>query len=265
MYLRKKKWLAMLAVITTVLLLGACGGKESSDEVPIQDGPQDGSPDDFIPISEGIEKHPVWFEISDNPDRNSTVRAVYVFEDGKVTSYSNIPDSTRDKLRLEKINDLSDDEIIQIAKEGSQSIYEGKYTLDITLDRLGQNSEKLSVILENGYTNRQTFELRTVYEESRESGERPSSVDEYIASLKKKGEDFEIDGEYITFPSTEEEPKSILSINRGMISQKIFDTTYSGLSIGDSYSLLTRVDDSFVGFRLDNPDTDKKNVTIEGK
>lgn len=260
MFLRKN-WLAMLAIITTALLLGACGGKEISDEVPIQDGPQDGSSDDFIPISEGIEKYPVWFEISDKPDRNSTVRAVYVFEDGKLTSYSNISNSTRDKLRLEKINDLSDDEIIQIVKEGSQSIYEGKFTLDITLDRLGQNTEKLSVILEKDYTNIWTFDKESLYWES-----GLSSMDEYIASLEKEGKEFEINDDYITFTSVEKESKAILpSINGGIVSQKIFDKFYSGLSIGDNYSLLTRVDDSFVGFRLDNPDTDKKNVTIEGK
>ena len=50
-----------------------------------------------------------------------------------------------------------------------------------------------------------------------------------------------------------------------MVSQKIFDTTYSGVNEGENESILTMVDDSFVGFRFDSPDTDKKNVTIEGK
>jgi micrococcal nuclease len=41
----RKKWLTMLMVVTAVLLLGACGGKESPSDKPVNDSgsPQDGS------------------------------------------------------------------------------------------------------------------------------------------------------------------------------------------------------------------------------
>ncbi|MFE3576440.1 hypothetical protein [Lysinibacillus sp. NPDC059133] len=55
-----------------------------------------------------------------------------------------------------------------------------------------------------------------------------------------------------------------LIFSSDLVNQTIFQTTFSGVKT-NSRSLLTRVDDSFVGFRLDGPDTRKKNVTIEGK
>ena len=250
-----KKWLAMLAVITAILLLTACGNKESANEVPAQEGPQDMSPKDFMPLSDGLEEYPVWIQTDENPGRNTYVNGVYVFENGEVTGYTNFSD-----LNIEDIIDLSDDELIQTAKEIAGDVYIGEYTLDITLDRLGQNTEKIDVIMDN-YTHIWTFDLDSLYWES-----GLSSMDEYIESLEKEGRDFEIDSEFITFTSTKDEPHSVLSsINGGMILQKIFDTTFSGLRRGDNESILTRVDDSFVGFIIDGSDTDKKNVTIEGK
>ena len=180
---------------------------------------------------------------------------MYVFENGEVTEYTSLSD-----LNIEDIIDLSDDEIIQKVKDISQNVYIGEYTSDITLDNLGQSTQKIDVIMDS-YTNIWTFDVESLYWES-----GLSSMDEYIESLEEEGKDFEIDGDYITFTSMSEEPNVVLSsIYGGMISQKIFDTTFSGLKIGDDESIVTRVDDSFVGFIIDSPDTDKKNVTIEGK
>ena len=58
----------------------------------------------------------------------------------------------------------------------------------------------------------------------------------------------------------------MMTLGSSIVSRKIFDTTYSGLiQFEEDYSIITRVDESFVGFRLDAPDTNKENVTIEGK
>lgn len=59
------------------------------------------------------------------------------------------------------------------------------------------------------------------------------------------------------------ENSGIETFEPGVIQQTIFDTTYSGSQIGDYDRLITRVDESFFGFMLDDPDTDKENVTIE--
>lgn len=45
--------------------------------------------------------------------------------------------------------------------------------------------------------------------------------------------------------------------------KQIFETTFSGFKISSNSVLISRIDNSFIGFKLDDPDTDKKGVTIE--
>jgi len=274
----KKKGLAMLMAITVVLLLAACGGEESAEEEPVQDGSQDSSPDP-MPISEGLEEYSVWIEAfaSDGIDRNSRVRGVYIFENGEATHYYNISDE--DKLKIEEINDLTDDEIIQYVKEVATMKDSGKYTLDITLDSLGQHTENMEVVLTSG-TEVRTTDLENVVADISGStawinyglNEKYPNADAYLEALRN-GEDelpntnekltTEVNGDEVIY-TTQIEHKNIITLEPGIIQQTIFDTTYSGLSIGDYDRLITRVDDSFMGFELDDPDTDKENVTIEG-
>ncbi len=218
----KKKWLAMLAVITTVLLLAACGGNESSGDIGPQNGPQDGNSDDILSLSEALEKYPIWIETRKEPSRDSGVRAVYIFDSGKVEKY----DTTNTSgfvYTVEEIIDMSDDEIIQLASDNSEPENLGEYTLDITIDEYGKNTK--SIKLETPKTKK--AEEEAGYKESPEY-------------------------EPITFYPEQ-------------VGQTIFETTFSGFKIDDRNGLFTRVDNSYTTFKLDSPDTDKENVTIEGK
>lgn len=257
MFLGRKRYATLLAV-SVVLLLTACGSKESNGE---ESSKQDGAPSkETLLFSKAIKEHSLWIETSATPDRNSSVRGVLVFDNGEVTRYGNISDEN--KLTLEKVNNLSDDDIIKNAEENSQSINKGKYSFDITLDELGQNTKDLSVILDGGYTIIETFHLKSLYWES-----GLSSMDEYLASLKKEGENFKVDGENIIFTKKAEEPSSTLKVIGSMVSQKIFDTNFVGLRINEDRAILTRLDDdtSSLVLEIDSPNNKGENVTVEGK
>lgn len=126
----------------------------------------------------------------------------------------------------------------------------------IKLDEYGQNTKELEVVSKNetGYS---IFELRDLVGESDFTNE-----DDYLASLKEKGEKFEVNGENITIFYKKNEAGTEVILQGEGITQSIFGTKFSGLRRGDHHSLLTRVEDSFAGFKLDTPDS--KNVTIEG-
>lgn len=256
----KKRLLATLAVITAVLLLGACGGKDTSSDNPVNDsgGSQDGSPNDILPISEGLEEYAVWFKTSENPGRDTYVSSMYVFENGKVT-ISNLD------LPIEDIINLTDDEILQYAKENSTLITEGKYTLDITLDRLGQNTEKISVLLAGGMSVR-TQDLEGNLEEAHDHGMSKEEYVDFINAENAGKTTYTIEGEKLIENSKIEDGKDIVTFSPDIVNQQIFETVFSGLALyEDDEVLLTRVNDSFAGFKVDSPDTKKKNVTIEGK
>jgi hypothetical protein len=330
----------MFMVITAMLLLAACGNSE--EDPVVASGPQDGSPGDILPLSEGFEKYPVWIETEDELSRSSHIDNIYVFKKGKVTMYSLEGSST-----IEDVLDLSDKELIKLAREASneqninsekeikeESFYnpdgineiqkefqnaidsdgseayfkeqkpfteaiknniEGeipeqsptKYTLDVTIDDLGQNTEKVDLIMPNVvsklekensgasvfsqyvdflYLSKDALELKEK-DEKRFNEEKES----YVEKLKEEGSFVEKDGfelnhpqNFVPNPYTWEKEDKELSIEGGGYSQKIFDTTFSGVKTS-SGSLLTRVDDSFAGFKLDDPDTKGKNITIEGE
>lgn len=271
----KKRWL-MMVVVTAVLLLGACGDDSTASGDPVvgNDGPQDRSPDDFIPISEALEEYSVWLVTSDTPDRNSTVSGMYVFENGEVSYY---PEATYqgDRLTLEEINNLTDDEIIEYAKENTFMDSDGKYSLDITLDSLGQSTEVMDIIMTEGLEVR-SLDLGEIISQRYDSqwselkDEYPM-VDDYSAAVRageveitpvEDSETYEIAGDEM-ISTRIIEGKSMETVEPRMVHQTILETTYSGLSIGNSNSIVTRVDHSFPGFKLDGPDTDKENVTVE--
>ncbi|GIN57999.1 hypothetical protein J8TS2_23180 [Lederbergia ruris] len=308
----KKKWLVMLAVITAVLLLGACGGKDAGGGDPLVggSGPQDGSPADFMPLSEGFEKYSVWIQTDENPVRDSNVNKVFVFKKGKVTAYK------LEDTAIEEIHDLSDDKLVQLASESTDKILDelvdkidgrsistdikerhdesfkdiylevdgsersplsSKYTLDITLDELGQNTESIKLYMPDVYYQLDEFIQGSfidyyAYSTDPNYSKASGAKDVYTEELKRLEEygRFEDSSNppapdsYVPDPIEWETTDEELTFTRGMVKQTIFGTTFSGIAT-DRTSLLTRVDDSFVGFRLDNPDTKSKNVTIEGK
>lgn len=248
--------------LITILLLGACGNtddtiQDAEAEKIVYDNPRNHTAEDFMPISDGFEEYSLWIKTSNNPDRNSTLQEILLFKNGVVKHYRNISDE--DKLTIEELMDLSDSEIVNYANEYAMTTDEGTYILDLTLDEMGQYTEKVNIVLEN-YIHTQTFDIETVYWES-----GLDSVEEYIASIEEAGIEFTVDGDFITFTTTEEERNSIVSIEGNVVLVKIFETTYAGLSVGEHDSVLTRVPDSFVGFRLNDSDTDKKNVTVEAE
>lgn len=337
----------MFAIIMAVLLLGACGDKKESGQTGEEqyDNPRNHTAEDFMPISKGFEEYPVWIETAEEPVRDSKIKNVYVFENGKVTMYN--LDNSDSTVVIEDILEMSDKELTKFARETSNKIYDdyekeikdmklfdvdsfndvmmdfqlsvkdgfeeiyesyldiqkpmtediyyaiegerpkqspSKYTLDIKIDDLGQHTEKMKLIIPNAssklvnvgngfsdyieflYINVDTVHMRMFEEDIF------NEINEgYVEGLKKTGTFVAKDGFELTHPQnfvpepyTWEKEDKELSINRGSFNQKIFDTTFSGIKAG-SGSLITRVDDSFVGFRLDSPDTKSKNVTIEGK
>lgn len=161
-----------------------------------------------------------------------------------------------------------------------------EYTLDIKIDDLGQNTEKVDLIIPNttsklmnnfssgnfdDYINFLYFNMDGIIIKMENEKSFNKRKESYIEQLKQGGsfvkkDDFGLNHpqNFVPNPFVWEEEDKELSIDGVSFNQKIFDTTFSGIKTGSS-SLLTRVDDSFVGFRLDSPNTDKKNVTIEGK
>ncbi|WP_121616640.1 hypothetical protein [Virgibacillus halodenitrificans] len=270
---KRKKWLVMLVLTTFVLLLAACGEKEktnANEEESNYDNPRNHTTEDFMSISKGFEDYSIWIETSDTPERKSNVSGLYIFKDGEAEYYDGFSE-----VFIEDIIDLSDDEIIQYAKENSSTNYQGKYNLDITIDSLGQNTEKIEAIWTEG-TEVWTFDLMSAAEESYYGTGELSDVypdlNSYISALKSGKEELgtnydtqtnEITGDEVIATRPIENGETMITLQSEIIHQTIFDTTFSGLKIGDHSSLLTRVNDSFVGFKLDSPDTDKKNVTIE--
>lgn len=255
----KKKWLTLVAVITIVFILGACSGSKESGQTTqeaIYDNPRNYTPEDFMPISQGLEEYSVWIETGDALDRNSFVKAVFVFEDHQVTRYTDFS-----KLSIEDIIDLTDDEIIEYVRENAQFTLNGKYNLNITLDSLGQYTEKVDILIEDG-TDVWVCDLEEALLEWDLSH---SSKEEYLEYLLEDGTRRVEDDKLITTTEVED-GKRIMAFGSSIVNQKIFDTNFSGLlQFQDDDSLITRVDDSFIGFRLDTPDTDKENVTIQGK
>lgn len=316
----KKKWIAMFTVITVVLLLGACGDKGNDEQTvegePKYDNPRNHTAEDFMPLSEGFEEYPVWIETAESPVRDSSVDKVFIFKKGKVTAYK-LEDTT-----IEDILDLSDDELVQLASKstnkilddlvdnvnstsvtksikeeknkslkdiylefngGERSPLSSKYTLDITIDELGQNTKSINLKIPEAYHQLSypdfknlpsvfydyyTYTTDPNYNHTVETYSRPLKELEKYGSFKAK------DGQELTDPPQPETfvPDPIgwdtadeeITFNGDIVHQKIFDTNFSGIKT-DNGSLLTRVDESFVGFRLDDPNTDKENVTIEGK
>lgn len=347
---KKKKWLAILVLMTTVLILSACGGKEESSGGSISDNPRNHSAEDFMPISEGVEKYSVWIETDENPVRDSVIKNIYAFNKDKVTVYNMTGDNTKQKVVIEDILDMSDEKIITFAQETSNKIYddyeqevedaklfdiegyneelewrledhyqelgemaeayhselkpmtedikysiEGErnnpsqrtYTFDITIDELGQSTEKVDLIIPNAtsklvyttpsgimsdYIDFLYFDIEAIlYKMEGMEDIYNGQIEYFIGELEKHGSFVERNGferahpqNFVPNPAIWEEEDKVISLEGASFNQKIFETTFSGIKTNNG-SFITRVDDSFVGFRLDTPDTEKKNVTIEGK
>lgn len=149
----REKWFMILIAIFTLSILSACGAGEEKEEVEEAAEQDDGVVEEevsqnFIPISDGLEEYSLWFKVEGDPfelTRHSVVDDVFVIEDGKVQQYR-----ARD-FELEDFIDMSDEEIIEEVKERLREVDDNEdpepvdYTLDITLDDVGQYPEFISL------------------------------------------------------------------------------------------------------------------------
>lgn len=275
MYL-KKKWFAVLMIITTVLFLTACGGGDvkgseettKSDASKAEDATTEGEAgeNEFTLISKGFEKYPVWFVANSELTRTSRIDEVLVFKDGDVTSYRGYETFT-----IEEMNELTDDEIVQHASEGATSIANGNYSLNIILDSYGQDTQEVELMIEDGtYVSKHLIQdiAGEAYHETPGIYEEYPSEEAYITAIRNglHDEDVEIVGD--DYIHTKEFNSKLETFIPWAIGQKIFDTTYAGSAIvtgNNDKGMYTRVDDSFFNFTTDSPDNKGENVTIEGK
>src|SRR5690625_1032074 len=102
-----------------------------------------------MPLSDALEKYSLWFKVEGDPyelTRNSVIDDIFVFEKDTVKQY-------RVRwLKLEDVIDMSDDEIIEAVidrlHENNEDYEEPEpieYTLDITLDAVGKDTEYINV------------------------------------------------------------------------------------------------------------------------
>lgn len=339
----KIKWLMTLTIISIVSLLAACsnGEEDSTGEV------QSKTTKTELTISEGFQEHPVWVVVRGTSaiDRNSNIREVIEFEDGKATVYE------VEELKIEDILDLSDDELVDlvaknlnekhdemskdvkffdvasfnesleqmysniedkdnkylgvnnlkevydnhlneygtmtediyISSEGDRIIESNQYNLDIEIDNMGQNTEEIVLNIPNGNIDLHTNEGHEAFEDlifisyySLDDiiygGERAEAIkDMYIKQLEEYGAFKDAEGliqsipqSFVPNPNVWVKSDVNLTLKPESVRAKVFDTTFAGLESSTS-SFVTRVNDSFVGFSLDEPNTENDNVTTEGK
>lgn len=170
--------------------------------------------------------------------------------------------------------------------EGNWSEQSSPYNLDIQMDDLGQHTQEIELTIPSAefkltktaethlfgdYIDYLFFNMDAISFKMDAEELFNEDANSFVTVLQEQGhfEDkagFEL-GHPHTFvpkPYVWEAEDTNLTLQSVSLNQKIFDTTFAGVKAG-SGSLLTRVDDSFVGFRLDDSDTEKDNVTIEGK
>ncbi|GAF65236.1 hypothetical protein BTS2_2134 [Bacillus sp. TS-2] len=162
------------------------------------------------------------------------------------------------------------------------------YHLDITLDSYGQQSEKIDFEIQEAlYTLTDYTEPRLFFEEYErllfllfnfEYGhmiDNPSIFDEaYESTLQQLNTVGTFENtdqsalqhpqDFIPNPISWQTENKEFTFDSATNSEKIFDTTFLGFN-HQKGSLITAVENMFVQFQLDGPDTNRKNVTIEGK
>lgn len=150
----RSKWLLGVTLVMVLFLLGACGETKDKSEKTNTKAQNESSSkteaksDKPMLISEALDKYNMWFKTDGDPNRNSKVRDVYVFKDGKAIHYYQ---NTSEPLTLEKINSMTDKEVIEFLEKEDKDSYksEGDYKLNIMLDQLGQTTEIITLVINN--------------------------------------------------------------------------------------------------------------------
>ncbi|MEK4846381.1 hypothetical protein [Bacillus sp. FSL W8-0183] len=282
----RSKWLLGVTLVMVLFLLGACGETKDKSEKTNTKAQNESSSkteaksDKPMLISEALDKYNMWFKTDGDPNRNSKVRDVYVFKDGKAIHYYQ---NTSEPLTLEKINSMTDKEVIEFLEKEDKDSYksEGDYKLNIMLDQLGQTTEIITLVINNKLIKRvsplESFAFENIG--SDDSIRKKYNNDEYayLNALKDGKEkvyteseieknkiiNHEVKGDYqITTKEINEE--SELDFIQSFVHQTILKTTYAGIFVNADESLITRVEnDSYPGLILDTPEAKGKGVTIE--
>lgn len=146
--MRKNVILIAILLISSLMVIGCSNNEEVNqdnngsehDEDVVQDA---GVVEEVtnLTFSEAIEEYPVWLQnrsYYDDIERTGSPQKIFVFEDETVTIYDSI---NRKSISFEEIQDLSNEEIIEIAENESYNVEEHEYTLTHTLDDTGQEVE----------------------------------------------------------------------------------------------------------------------------
>ncbi|MER3123049.1 hypothetical protein [Bacillus altitudinis] len=282
----RSKWLLGVTLVMVLFLLGACEETKDKSEktnTKAQEGSSsktEAKSDKPMLISEALDKYNMWFKTDGDPNRNSKVRDVYVFKDGKAIHYYQ---NTSEPLTLEKINSMTDKEVIEFLEKEDKDSYksEGDYKLDIMLDQLGQTTENITLVINNKLIKRvsplESFAFENIGSDDSIRGKYNNDEYAYLKALKDGKEkvyteseieknkiiNHEVKGDFqITTKEIDEE--SELGFIQSFVHQTIFKTTYAGIFVNADESLITRVeDDSYPGLILDTPEEKGKGVTIE--
>lgn len=143
-----------------------------------------------LTLSEGLKKYPVWF-YSAQPGKDETIISIYVFDENTVTVYEPGND-----LKMRELSGLSDEEVIEIAKETSEETYNNvPYYINLVTDETGNAVESEEIYFEdNNIYNKTTislgeYEIGQIYEVYNDYyvGMRDSFIEGYASVGDIKG------------------------------------------------------------------------------
>lgn len=187
---------------------------------------------------------------------------------------------------FEELKPMNSD--IPIEASGNYTVDKDSYTLDLKLDDLGTNTESITLDMKNAvsmlegesaspvvfdeYLAFMYIFIDSIRLQWTSPEEHENNKQEFISSLSNNGSFKDIEGYQQYHPQTfVPNPLEWVSGDYQMtlkptsVRQKLFDQTFAGVGVGDSSAIITKVEDQFVGFTLDTPDTSNENVLIEGK
>lgn len=262
-------FLTLMGIITVLFLVACSDGKTEESKTDTSSNEETNNKEEpesnLMPISEAFEKHKVWYNAETYEEgltRDSDISEVYVFENGKVKTYT-----TREvDLTIEDTIDKSDDEFIEYVKELTEEKFEELYQEEKEFEKEVQKEEA---------------ELGRDYEIDKESYEKYEENIKYIfedpieysLDIRLDGQGMDAEREAVILDIREEEREERYSngtdvtppeLSAFPINETIFEQDFSGMEGYEIMrSLVTKVDDVSFFFELDNLDTEKENVTVE--
>lgn len=132
----KKRLALALATCMIVTSLSACGGKEAPSESGMEtpsESREKLKEKQLTTISEAFAQKSIWFRTGEEPAKDTTIDSVFAFDGkGDVIVYTvggvpsdNNPDTVYEPLCFGDLRDLSDKEILELAKGKNKAWFEG--------------------------------------------------------------------------------------------------------------------------------------------